>query len=63
MAGTKAGGIAAAAKTKKLYGNDFYKRIGSKGGKLSTTGGYYKRPDLARKNGAIGGSISRRVAR
>lgn len=32
MAGTKAGGIKAAKMNKLLYGNDFYSRIGHRGG-------------------------------
>ena len=61
MAGTKAGGKAAAATNKKKYGADFYAKIGAKGGKLGTTGGFYANRDLARKAGAIGGRVSRRT--
>lgn len=61
MAGTKAGGKAAAATNKKKYGSDFYAKIGAKGGKLSNTGGFYANRDLARKAGAVGGRISRRT--
>ncbi|HVV67044.1 MAG TPA: hypothetical protein VHB72_03155 [Candidatus Saccharimonadales bacterium] len=60
MAGTKAGGKAAAATNKKKYGGDFYAKIGAKGGKLGKTGGFYANRDLARKAGAVGGRISRR---
>ena len=60
MAGTKAGGKAAAATNKKKYGSDFYAKIGAKGGALGTTGGFYANRDLARKAGAAGGKISRR---
>ena len=35
MAGTKAGGMAAAATNKKKYGSDFYAKIGAKGGRVS----------------------------
>lgn len=34
MSGTKAGGLKCAAKNKLIYGDDFYKRIGSIGGKV-----------------------------
>lgn len=33
MAGTKAGGLKTREKNKKLYGADFYAKIGAKGGK------------------------------
>ena len=61
MAGTKAGGQDAAATNKKKYGSDFYAKIGSKGGKLGKTGGFYANRELARKAGAKGGRISRRT--
>jgi len=60
MAGTKAGGKAAAATNKAKYGADFYAKIGAKGGKLGTTGGFFANRDLARMAGAKGGRISRR---
>lgn len=72
MAGTKAGGQAAAKTNKKKYGKDFYKKIGSEGGKIGTTGGFasdkvgedgltgYER---AAKAGAVGGRKSRRPAK
>ena len=60
MAGTKAGGLAAAATNKKKYGEDFYAKIGAKGGKLGKTGGFYANRELAREAGAKGGKISRR---
>jgi hypothetical protein len=61
MAGTKAGGQAAAATNKNKYGSDFYAKIGAKGGKLGKTGGFYANRELARKAGALGGRISRRT--
>jgi hypothetical protein len=61
MAGTKAGGQAAAATNKSKYGADFYAKIGSKGGKLGKTGGFYANRELARAAGAKGGRISRRT--
>jgi general stress protein YciG len=61
MAGTKAGGKAAAATNKQKYGSDFYAKIGSKGGRLGHTGGFFANRELARKAGAEGGRISRRT--
>ncbi|MBI1952280.1 hypothetical protein HYS42_00980 [Candidatus Saccharibacteria bacterium] len=60
MAGTTAGGAKAAATNKNKYGKDFYARIGSMGGKIGRTGGFYANRELARKAGAKGGRISRR---
>jgi general stress protein YciG len=59
MAGTKAGGLKAAAKN-KAKDPDFYAKIGAKGGKLGRTGGFAANPALARVAGAKGGRISRR---
>jgi general stress protein YciG len=59
MAGTKAGGMKAAAKN-LLKDPDFYAKIGAKGGKNGTTGGFAANPELARIAGAKGGRISRR---
>lgn len=60
MAGTKAGGVAAAKTNKAKYGDDFYGRIGAIGGKRGTTGGFYANRELARIAGAKGGKKSRR---
>ena len=60
MAGTKVGGKAAAATNRAKYGSDFYAKIGAKGGKKGTTGGFFANRDLARIAGAKGGRISRR---
>ena len=60
MSGTKVGGQKAAQKNKELYGSDFYKKIGAKGGKKSTTGGFAANPELAREAGRKGGKISKR---
>lgn len=62
MAGTKTGGMKAAATNKKRHGKDFYKRIGSKGGQNGHTGGFASNPELARTAGAKGGRISRRTS-
>jgi len=61
MSGTKAGGKVAAATNKNRYGSDFYARIGAKGGKNGTTGGFFANRELARVAGAKGGKISRRT--
>ena len=60
MAGTKAGGMKAAATNKAKYGKEFYARIGKKGGQNGHTGGFAANPALARIAGAKGGRISRR---
>jgi general stress protein YciG len=61
MAGTLAGGKAAAKTNKTKYGNDFYKNIGAMGGKLGRTGGFWANRELARSAGRKGGLISRRT--
>lgn len=40
MSGTISGGKKAAQKNKELHGKNFYREIGRKGGKRSTTGGF-----------------------
>ena len=60
MAGTKAGGIKAAATNKEKYGSEFYANIGRKGGQNGHTGGFAANPELARIAGSIGGKISKR---
>lgn len=61
MTGTKAGGMKAAATNKKLHGEDFYARIGRKGGQNGHTGGFAANPELAKIAGAKGGRKSRRT--
>lgn len=60
MAGTKDGGIKAAATNKAKYGKSFYAMIGAKGGKKTGMKGFALNRDLARAAGAKGGKISRR---
>lgn len=60
MAGTKAGGVKAAATNKARHGSDFYAKIGAKGGQNGNTGGFAANRELARIAGAKGGRISRR---
>jgi hypothetical protein len=65
MAGTKAGGIAAAKKNKAIHGKDFYSKIGAKGGMKGHTGGFAagkEGRERARKFGSIGGRVSRRTS-
>ena len=61
MVGTKAGGMKAAITNKRLYGEDFYKRNGAKGGRNGHTGGFYAMtPERRAECGRKGGTISRR---
>lgn len=60
MAGTKIGGRRAAETNLKKYGKDFYKKIGSIGGKIGTTGGFHANRELARIAGRMGGLKSKR---
>lgn len=67
---TKAGGAKVAATTKRKYGEDYYKLIGSKGGKASNNGGFASEKvgtdgltgkERASKVGIAGGRVSRRL--
>lgn len=62
MAGTKAGGLKARETNIKLHGIDFYKRIGSMGGKAGDPSkkGFASNIERAKKAGAKGGKISKR---
>lgn len=61
MSGTKEGGIKAAKTNKELHGDDFYKKIGKKGGKvMGIMKGFAANRELASKAGRKGGLISRR---
>lgn len=59
MAGTKAGGLKAAA-ANKAKDPEFYAKIGARGGRMGHTGGFAANPELARIAGARGGRVSRR---
>lgn len=59
MAGTKEGGIKASITNRRKYGDDFYVRMGRKGGQSGHTGGFASNPELARIAGAKGGRLSR----
>ena len=61
MAGTRQGGMRAAATNKQRYGMNFYESIGRKGGQISKGGVFAKNPELARIAGARGGKASRRT--
>jgi general stress protein YciG len=61
MSGTKIGGQRAAQTNKEIYGEDFYREIGAKGGRAHNRGGFTDR-NLARKAGRLGGLKSRRKA-
>lgn len=60
MSGTKEGGIKARKKNIELYGDDYYSRIGAKGGRVCCVKGFAANIELARKAGAKGGAISKR---
>ena len=71
MPGTLSGGKLAAQRNKERYGDDFYKKIGSMGGKKPTTGGFVQaipcdctviegKHIIRQCAGKIGGHISRR---
>ena len=70
MSGTKAGGQKASKTNRLLHGEDFYKRIGRKGGcVLGKAGGFASNKrgadgltgrERAKLAGAIGGHISKR---
>ena len=60
MAGNKVGGLKAAKTNKERYGEDWYARIGRKGGQNGHTGGFASNPELAKTAGAKGGRISKR---
>lgn len=51
MVGTKAGGLKAYKTNIEKNGKDFYKRIGSIGGKNGHTGGFYANRPLAKLAG------------
>lgn len=58
MAGTKAGGLKSSQTNKRKYGDNWYERIGSIGGKAHVPKGFAlmskdKRIEAGRKGGAI----------
>lgn len=60
MSGTKAGGIKSRDANLARHGEDFYHRIGKKGGLNGHTGGFASNPALASIAGRRGGRISTR---
>lgn len=69
MPGTKAGGAKAALTNRLRHGDDFYARIGHRGGKNGTTGGFASEKvgrdgltgaERAKLAGAKGGKLSKR---
>jgi general stress protein YciG len=62
MSGTIEGGKAAAATNLKKSEPYFYAKIGSKGGKKGTTGGFYANRELASIAGRKGGLKSKRTS-
>lgn len=60
MPGSKIGGMKAAKTNKERHGEDFYARIGARGGRNGHTGGFAANPKLAREMGKIAGRISKR---
>ncbi len=62
MAGTRKGGLKAAATNRAKYGEDFYKEIGHKGGSAwsDKLKGFAANPELAKK---VGREIGRKTKR
>lgn len=58
--GTKEGAKKAVVSIKEKYGEDFYQKIGRKGGQNGHTGGFAYDHELAVRAGTIGGKKSRR---
>ena len=57
MSGTKEGGLKAKQKILEKHGEDFFKTIGSKGGKRCVPKGFATNKELAREAGRKGGSV------
>ena len=60
MSGTINGGKKASITNKQKHGEDFYIRIGRKGGKVGGLKGFALNPELAKMAGRKGGKISKR---
>lgn len=60
MAGTLEGGKNAAMTNKLRHGENFYKLIGSIGGKAKVPKGFALDPERAKRAGSIGGKKSKR---
>ena len=60
MSGTKEGGRKTVITIRLRHGEDFYSRIGKKGGQNGHTGGFFANPELAKIAGRKGGLVSKR---
>lgn len=60
MSGTVEGGVEASKKNKQRHGEDFYARIGKKGGSAKVPKGFALNRELARTAGALGGRKGKR---
>ena len=60
MSGTREGGKHAAETNRERYGKDYYAELGRIGGRACVPKGFAINPELARRAGAKGGTISRR---
>lgn len=62
MSGTRQGGLAAAKKSKDLYGADYHSKIGTIGGRAVKKENryFYVNREAAKQAGSIGGSRSSR---
>lgn len=60
MPGTKAGALKASITNKERHGEEFYRRIGAKGGRNGHTGGFASNHDRAVEAGRKGGLKSTR---
>lgn len=54
------GGLMAAATIKAIYGDDYYRNIGRRGGRNGHVKGFAVNPELAKRAGSIGGKLSKR---
>ncbi len=61
MPGTYSGGVKAAKTNKERYGEDFYVKIGAKGGAKSRGGGFASSHERAVEAGRKGGKAKRRT--
>lgn len=55
MSGTKAGGIKCAITNKARHGENYYREMGKRGGKVHCKKGFGSNPELARIAGRKGG--------
>lgn len=60
MPGTKLGGKKSSLLIKQKHGDDFFKKIGAKGGANGNTGGFFGDSERAKLAGAKGGAMSKR---